>query len=94
MAAGPRGSSFFLRRGLKGLAEDGALQLRSRQGRGVLARVSQPSALNLAAPAEAHAQYSRRTPIVEAVQKTRNGLVKIKIEKTRLADARSTPALV
>ncbi len=31
--------------------------------------------------AEARAQYSRRTPIVEAVQKTRNSIVTIKVEK-------------
>ncbi len=34
------------------------------------------------AKTEVQAQYSRRTPIVEAVQKTRNGLVTIKIEKS------------
>jgi serine protease Do len=31
--------------------------------------------------AEVRAQYSRRTPIVEAVQKTRGGIVTIKVEK-------------
>ncbi len=30
---------------------------------------------------EAHAQYSRKTPIVEAVQKTKNAIVTIKVDK-------------
>jgi serine protease Do len=39
---------------------------------------------------EARAQYSRRTPIVEAVEKTKNGIVTIKVHKAGSYSSRGT----
>jgi serine protease Do len=45
--------------------------------------------MTLGVAAEARAQYSRRSPIVEAVQKTRAGIVTIKVARARATGTRS-----
>jgi serine protease Do len=62
----------------EGLDEDD-LPMRSRCVRVVLMAAALLAARG--AGTEAIAQYSRRTPVVEAVEKTRTGIVTIKVEK-------------